>query len=124
MTEDGGRLYIDENGNIYNIIEEASTEGSTTAGQSAGIVKDTGAVVADTSSKVTVDDLDDEEESGTPVVGIMIALFMVVLPIMACIVMRIIAVKYPNSECGKKLNACRSKDSNTPDSMEVRTMQA
>ena len=49
-----------------------------------------------------------EESADLPVLGITVVVMMIMLPILVCILMRIIAQKCPNSYLGKKLSACRA----------------
>jgi len=59
---------------------------------------------SDKDARVTEAD-PDVEEGGLPVLGILIAVVLIMVPLTICVAMKLIARKCPNSAIGRKLNA-------------------
>ena len=63
--------------------------------------------------QTTNQNVDSRQENEIPVLGIVIAAVLVSVPITACVCMKLIASKCPNSLLGRKLHACRASQALT-----------
>ena len=64
------------------------------------------------------------KEDGIPVLGIAVAAVLILVPIAICVTMSLISRKCPNSNLGRKLNACKAGRALTEEQMKLRDVAA